>query len=523
MGRSERGSAAQALLLLQISLRLITFALNQVLIRTTSPAVFGAANVQLELVLSIVLSLAREGVRAVMMRQQDELRRGASPATHNVALVPVVAGSLLSVSVGYAYLHWFAPTTLWEQGGDAVPWSVTLYCIGALLELFAEPLYTYALGLPQFVMVRMAMEAGGVLAKSIVNVVLLQPVCLAWMARSLGSVWHVPSMTTVPYALLAFGCARVAYGGMVLLVASISIASLRSWRTVGYTLCPQQGCTMRDHAMWSLIRVTTGQSILKLLLTEGDKMAMTRFTTLDEQGGYALASNYGSLIARTFFQPMEESSRLHFAPCASSRSNADQASAAQLLSVMLHLHMLLGTCIVAAAPPLAPSLLAWLAGPQWADSSAAAILASYCWYIPVMGLNGMAEAFVQAVAPPKVLAWYSRILLGSSAMFWGTLVGGSYVPLLASLGASRMVWANVLALSVRVAASFWYIQQYWASTPFHAQMSLSSLLPHTSVLSVCVGCAMVGRAWLAPAMPLLPMLASMAGMGLCMLMALYVR
>ena len=61
-------SAARALLALQIGLRLLTFVLNQVLVRTTPPAVFGAANVQLELVLSTVLSLSRDGVRAIMMR-----------------------------------------------------------------------------------------------------------------------------------------------------------------------------------------------------------------------------------------------------------------------------------------------------------------------------------------------------------------------------------------------------------------------------------------------------------------------
>ena len=42
--------AASGLLALQIGARLGTFVLNQVLVRTASPAVFGAANVQLELV-----------------------------------------------------------------------------------------------------------------------------------------------------------------------------------------------------------------------------------------------------------------------------------------------------------------------------------------------------------------------------------------------------------------------------------------------------------------------------------------
>ena len=35
------------------------------------------------------------------------------------------------------------------------------------------------------------------------------------------------------------------------------------------------------------------QSILKHLLTEGDKFAVAKLATLSDQGGYALASNYG--------------------------------------------------------------------------------------------------------------------------------------------------------------------------------------------------------------------------------------
>jgi len=74
-------SAARALLALQIGLRLLTFVLNQVLVRTTPPAVFGAANVQLELVLSTVLSLSRDGVRAIMMRHRESLRKHGATRT----------------------------------------------------------------------------------------------------------------------------------------------------------------------------------------------------------------------------------------------------------------------------------------------------------------------------------------------------------------------------------------------------------------------------------------------------------
>lgn len=37
----------------------------------------------------------------------------------------------------------------------------------------------------------------------------------------------------------------------------------------------------------------TGQSVVKHFLTEGDKFLVSRLSPLEDQGGYAIASNYG--------------------------------------------------------------------------------------------------------------------------------------------------------------------------------------------------------------------------------------
>lgn len=79
-----------------------------------------------------------------------------------------------------------------------------------------------------------------------------------------------------------------------------------------------------------LARALAGQSLLKHVLTEGDKIVLARATapdrgrsgggsggggqggSLHEQGVYAIASGYGSLAARLLFQPVEEAARLMF-------------------------------------------------------------------------------------------------------------------------------------------------------------------------------------------------------------------
>ena len=39
----------------------------------------------------------------------------------------------------------------------------------------------------------------------------------------------------------------------------------------------------------------TGQSVVKHFLTEGDKFLVSLLSPLEDQGGYAIASNYGTL------------------------------------------------------------------------------------------------------------------------------------------------------------------------------------------------------------------------------------
>ncbi|WFD25372.1 Oligosaccharide translocation protein rft1 [Malassezia nana] len=479
------GRAARALLLLQVGVRLFTFVLNQLLLRTVSPAVFGAAHVQLELVLSIALSLARDGVRAAVLRPPPT-RRGSTTAQalHNLALVPAAAGGVLAAVVGGAYLRYMAPPALWAQAGAALPVSVALYGIGAYLELLAEPLHARALALPQYVRVRVGMEVGGVLARALVLVLLLPPARLQWLRTHGESYLTVPS-GDLPWTLIAFALARAAYGAAVWVVAAASLAHLLSWADVARALWPSWHAPLfATPETQALVRVTTTQAVLKLVLTEGDKLALTRLTSLAHQGGYALASNYGSVVARTVFQPLEESVRLQLAR---RTDEAGMVHALTLLQVLLRAHLLLGAVLVAVGPPLARPALRLVAGAAWAapSSPAAPILATYCWYVPVMGINGLLEAFVQSVAPPDVLSRYSRVLVASSAAFVAVLAAAHVWD-----AESAIVWANVVALGVRAGAAYAYVQRHEAPTPQAREITWRALMPRARTVAL-----QRGRVW----------------------------
>ncbi|KAI9452766.1 Rft protein-domain-containing protein [Lactarius psammicola] len=73
-----------------------------------------------------------------------------------------------------------------------------------------------------------------------------------------------------------------------------------------------------DQKLLHLSGAMTAQSAVKHFLTEGDKLLISCFSPLADQGGYAIASNYGSRVARVVFQPIEETSRVFFSESLSS-------------------------------------------------------------------------------------------------------------------------------------------------------------------------------------------------------------
>lgn len=54
-----------------------------------------------------------------------------------------------------------------------------------------------------------------------------------------------------------------------------------------------------DSQLLSLAGSMTTQSVFKHFLTEGDKFLVSRLSPLADQGGYAVASNYGKPVAYT--------------------------------------------------------------------------------------------------------------------------------------------------------------------------------------------------------------------------------
>lgn len=241
-----------------------------------------------------------------------------------------------------------------------------------------------------------------------------------------------------------------------------------------------------DHGQLRLAGALAGQSLLKHVLTEGDKIVLARATTLGqgcsggsqgscsqggslyEQGVYAIASGYGSLAARLLFQPLEEAARLMFSKLgveegsasaldvmAMPKSNGEVEDSSSgrvaeprkkycwdgaggcrlrermaiLLATLLKLVLTAGLVFVCFGFHYTETLLRLLLAGRGGDragfatvSKVAQVLSWYCVYVLFLAANGMCEAFACAVARGSQLTGMGAGLVVSFAAFWA-LVG----------------------------------------------------------------------------------------------------
>jgi oligosaccharide translocation protein RFT1 len=191
-------TSAKSLIALQLLSRLITFSLNQALIRIASPKVFGTAAVQFDLVRDTILFLSREGVRAVVIRIPGEKkvqgRQGAEwiqdTRIHNLVHLPAVLGIIVAGGLLPIYLQSLPTTTTSQSYFHS---SLGLYVLATLVELLTEPFYlTSQLSTPVNTGIRVQAEGTAIILRAIVTVV-----CLAAASER--------------YALLAFAGGQLAY------------------------------------------------------------------------------------------------------------------------------------------------------------------------------------------------------------------------------------------------------------------------------------------------------------------------
>ncbi|KAL8764659.1 MAG: hypothetical protein Q9209_007947 [Squamulea sp. 1 TL-2023] len=460
---------ATYLLLFQVGSRALTFVVNQILLRYLSPELLGIST-QLELYSTSVLFFARESLRVALQRQEGVLTAfeveerkisGNGPRLNkqssktqeviNISYLAIALGLPLAVIFASLYLRNANPVILETA---ALRPSLYIYVLATVLELVSEPC---------FAVVQQQMLYG----------VRASAETLATFVRCLLTcgtvVWA--NKADVVLGALPFAMGQMAYATVLNLVYVSRLNTFsanKSYSLLIKRIVPSSSLLLFDR--FSLPRLNLAfniyaQSVFKHLLTTGDSFLIAAFASLESQGAYALAANYGGLVARMVFQPIEESSRSFFGRLlhqsasstgdtkaeleAATRKQVDQATS--FLQNLLRFYLVICIVAVAIGPSFSPLLLSVIAGSRWSESDAPSVLAAYCYYIPLLAVNGILEAFVSAAATPAELRMQSAWMVAFSAAFVGT---GFLVLEVWDRGAQGLVIAN----AVNMLSIFTYVR-----------------------------------------------------------------
>ncbi|KAK4665247.1 Oligosaccharide translocation protein rft1 [Podospora pseudopauciseta] len=455
---------ASVLILLQIISRAITFIANQVLLRFLTAQLLGVST-QLEVYYLSVIFFARESLRVAIQRQDSssfsddqgsKKQNNGAQAVVNLGYLAIGLGFPLSFFFGWLYLNSLSTSTLASAPNLVV--ALYIYALAAIVELLSEPAFMVMQTRLQF-SARAAAESIATFLR-----------CTITLGSAVYGARRELSLGVLPFALGQLG-----YGTGLLLVYLHSGSGLASREN--FSLLPRPISSSGQYLHPPTLKLTSSllsQSVLKHLLTQGDTFLVSILSSPTSQGVYALANNYGGLLARLVFQPIEESSRSYFSRLLSSPSTplSDKSSekqttetaptpektASQSLLSLLKSYLLLSLIITSLAPVAAPLLLSVVAGKQWLTSGAGATLSLYTYYIPLLAINGITEAFVSSVATEKQVHKQSAWMGVFSLVF----ASAGFITLkVLDMGAEGLVWANGVNMACRIVWCWGFINNWF--------------------------------------------------------------
>lgn len=422
----QAASSARSLIMFQLASRLLTFILNAAVVRMMSPELLGVVGVRMELLVSTVLCLSRDGLRMAMLRYPRPGEKDSSSSwddsffkTCRCGFAPALG--LLTVLTG-VFACWPLKVGLSATELAAV---YALYGAGMLFEVLSEPhvmRLIYLLRTEERLLIEFA----------------------SLVARALAILAVVKSGLFGPLAgVLGFACGQLFKGVVIHVLAKIVAAAPRKGRgsvdagTVGHA--------------WEMTR----QLGLKYVLAQGDMLVISLFCRLADQGIYSVVVNYGSLACRLLLQPLEESGLQYYAKAMSSRSRETKLAAFRHLSMVLRLYVILSLLFVLVAPLYTPLLVRSLLGARWADSSMPKVLAAYCLQIPAMAFCGILEAFMNATMTSD---WYGCTRRHS--VLFSAVYMGSAVVLVKRYDVTGLIAAGCLSFTMRALQGAYYLKAY---------------------------------------------------------------
>ena len=177
-----------------------------------------------------------------------------------------------------------------------------------------------------------------------------------------------------------------------------------------------------------------GLSSLKLILTEIEKFFLLAWFDATAWAQFGIVSNFGSLILRTFFAPIEDVAFSAF-------SRGDFVS----LAPIFFLQTAVGLAAPAFGPAVASEAVTILYGNFWASQNGVVqLLQFYCLLIFLCAVNGITEAhFFATASAEKIKNAHSRQILAAVLQIFTSFAMSSFGPV-------ALIAGNAVGMIVRI-------------------------------------------------------------------------
>lgn len=458
-----------SLMAFQLFSRLLTFALNNVILRMCSPAVLGVASIKLELFIGTILSLSRDGVRTALLRYRSSRSEHEDEKLAMRMSWISMAFSLVFLSVLMTMFRWNIPHELNTdlRLRSQYQHSLSLYGFSALVEICGEP----------FVISLLRRQATSRRLKAELQSIVLR------MLTIITSVFIIDEKNDMSLGMKAF-----TYGQ---LIRSFTL-------TIGLALAQTDisGSSWRQALPWSsgvwdwpTFRQACDLSrpiLYRTFLAQGD-MWIIGMSALEDQGLYSVAVNYGSLVCRILLQPLEESGLQYFARAFTTKDTNTKQEALNHFAAILKFYLLLSLVVGLVAPSFTDLVVHFLLGRRWTGTKMASVLSAYCMQIPFMAFCGIFEAFINATLTAD---WYrcNEMTPFIATFFYGI----SAKHLMRKYDTVGLIAAGMVAFGFRAVFGLVYLRSFMNANKdlklWKADLSLKkrTMLILISVAALCV-------------------------------------
>ncbi|KAL9651682.1 hypothetical protein ABK040_009297 [Willaertia magna] len=412
---SAAGKGLSHLLSFSFLSKLITFVANTFIIRQLDPNTKGYI-FKLELFVNTIIYLSSECFVKACLREKEKDIKNTS-----------------SLSILYGIITLIPCFTFWYYYYQIDYFPLIIYSISAMIEIFARPMYIIATSELQFV-IKIRIEFISLFVKIITSALIV----------------HLCNYNN-ELIIYYFGYSQLFY--------SISIFLLYLYY-IGFKVIEFKVINFNS---LKLVNSFLYQSFVKYFLTEGEKHVLMTFQSQFNQGVYDLISNLGSIAARLLFQYIEETGFSIWSKINHNENEKDKIDnelySGVVLRILLKCTILLGCLFTFFGPSYSHTLIYLLYGKYWINTDASTLLGVYCFYILVMAVNGVTEAFLHASLNEKELIKLNYLMIWFSVIYLGISVIGLY--LLPIYGTTILILANCFNMLMRITYSIIFILSYF--------------------------------------------------------------